>query len=102
MTLRQTSPLRRTRLRVIDEAASGLSYYDYTFLIVTLLGNADGALHGTGGLREIAPVEVFRRYDVKLSLFHGWRYRAGDRHETVVTGIHLTINGIAAGLRNSG
>ena len=30
------------------------------------------------------------------------RYRAGDRHEAVVTGIHLTINGIAAGLRNSG
>jgi phosphoenolpyruvate carboxylase len=30
------------------------------------------------------------------------RYRAGDRDEAVVTGIHLTINGIAAGLRNSG
>jgi phosphoenolpyruvate carboxylase len=30
------------------------------------------------------------------------RYRAGDRHEAVVTGIHLTINGVAAGLRNSG
>jgi phosphoenolpyruvate carboxylase len=30
------------------------------------------------------------------------RYRAGDRDEDVVTGIHLTINGIAAGLRNSG
>jgi phosphoenolpyruvate carboxylase len=30
------------------------------------------------------------------------RYRAGDGDEDVVTGIHLTINGIAAGLRNSG
>jgi phosphoenolpyruvate carboxylase len=30
------------------------------------------------------------------------RYRAGDTDESVVTGIHLTINGIAAGLRNSG
>jgi phosphoenolpyruvate carboxylase len=30
------------------------------------------------------------------------RYRAGDRNDDVVTGIHLTINGIAAGLRNSG
>lgn len=30
------------------------------------------------------------------------RYRAGDTNENVVTGIHLTINGIAAGLRNSG
>jgi len=30
------------------------------------------------------------------------RYRGGDGDEDVVTGIHLTINGIAAGLRNSG
>jgi phosphoenolpyruvate carboxylase len=30
------------------------------------------------------------------------RYRAGDADERVLTGIHLTINGIAAGLRNSG
>ncbi len=30
------------------------------------------------------------------------RYRAGDANDDVVTGIHLTINGIAAGLRNSG
>jgi phosphoenolpyruvate carboxylase len=30
------------------------------------------------------------------------RYRAGDTDENVVIGIHLTINGLAAGLRNSG
>ena len=30
------------------------------------------------------------------------RYRAGDADKSVVQGIHLTINGIAAGLRNSG
>lgn len=30
------------------------------------------------------------------------RYRAGETNESLVQGIHLTINGIAAGLRNSG
>ena len=30
------------------------------------------------------------------------RYRTGDADEDVITGIHLTINGLAAGLRNSG
>jgi phosphoenolpyruvate carboxylase len=32
LTLWQTSIVRSTRLRVIDEVANGLSYYDYTFL----------------------------------------------------------------------
>ncbi|WP_201839840.1 phosphoenolpyruvate carboxylase [Microvirga zambiensis] len=32
LTLWQTSILRRTRLKVIDEVNNGLSYYDYTFL----------------------------------------------------------------------
>ena len=30
------------------------------------------------------------------------RHRAGDADENVITGIHLTINGLAAGLSNSG
>ena len=30
------------------------------------------------------------------------RYRAGEADEDVVTGIRLTINGLAAGLSNSG
>ncbi len=30
------------------------------------------------------------------------RYRAGDSADKVHRGIHLTINGLAAGLRNSG
>ena len=37
---------------------------------------------------------------VQLELLR--RYRAGDRDERVVQAIHLTINGVAAGLRNSG
>jgi phosphoenolpyruvate carboxylase len=37
---------------------------------------------------------------VQLELLR--RYRAGQTDEHVIQGIHLTINGIAAGLRNSG
>jgi phosphoenolpyruvate carboxylase len=41
-------------------------------------------------LLNFLPVELLRRH------------RAGDTHERVQHGMHLTINGIAAGLRNSG
>ena len=37
---------------------------------------------------------------IQVSLLR--RYRAGDKDERTVRAIHLTINGIAAGLRNSG
>src|SRR5207253_3064538 len=33
LTMWQTNPLRSTRLRVIEEVANGLSYYDHTFLV---------------------------------------------------------------------
>jgi len=37
---------------------------------------------------------------MQVELLH--RYRTGNREERIKRGIHLTINGIAAGLRNSG
>jgi Phosphoenolpyruvate carboxylase (EC 4.1.1.31) len=37
---------------------------------------------------------------LQVALLH--RYRAGDDNELVKRGIHITINGIATGLRNSG
>ena len=37
---------------------------------------------------------------VQVSLLK--RYRGGDAHERVIRGIHLSINGIASGLRNTG
>ncbi|HZW86761.1 MAG TPA: phosphoenolpyruvate carboxylase [Gallionella sp.] len=37
---------------------------------------------------------------LQVSLLH--RYRTGDNNELVKRGIHITINGIATGLRNSG
>ena len=55
LTLWQTSLVRGTRLRVIDEVANGLSYYDYTFLralplfyadLERLLGATDTAWEG--------------------------------------------------------
>jgi phosphoenolpyruvate carboxylase len=50
LTLWQTSPLRRTRLRVIDEVANGLSYYDYTFLkeLPQLYASLEAELAGQG------------------------------------------------------
>src|SRR6266571_4543694 len=46
LTLWQTSLLRRTRLRVIDEVANGIAYYDYTFFreLPLLYGDLEDAL----------------------------------------------------------
>src|ERR1700674_5692741 len=53
LTLWQTSLLRHTRLRVIDEVANGLASYDYTFLrqLPRLYGDLEDALAelATGG-----------------------------------------------------
>ncbi len=57
LVLWQTSILRETRLRVIDEVTNGLAYYDYTFLrelphfyadLEDLLGAMDPAWEGMG------------------------------------------------------
>jgi len=57
LTLWQTSLLRRTRLRVIDEVANGLAYYDYTFLreLPRLYGDLEDALAGfaAGGEHDL-------------------------------------------------
>jgi phosphoenolpyruvate carboxylase len=37
---------------------------------------------------------------VQISLLK--KYRAGDQHDRVIRGIHLSINGVASGLRNTG
>src|SRR5215813_3852114 len=50
LTLWQTNPLRGTRLRVIDEVANGLSYYDHTFLcgLPRFYAELEDELSGTG------------------------------------------------------
>jgi len=68
------------------------------------------AITGQTGLLETNPLlarSIRNRFPYLDPLNHVQiellkRHRAGDRDEQVVNGIHLTINGIAAGLRNSG
>src|SRR5216684_4382415 len=54
LTLWQTSLLRHTRLRVIDEVANGLAYYEYTFLreLPALYGDLEDRLTEYAGGRE--------------------------------------------------
>jgi len=67
-------------------------------------------LHRSEGLLEKNPLlarSIRNRFPYLDPLNHVQiellkRHRAGDADERVVQGIHLTINGIAAGLRNSG
>ena len=68
------------------------------------------AITGQTGLLETNPLlarSIRNRFPYLDPLNHVQvellkRHRAGDPDEQVVNGIHLTINGIAAGLRNSG
>ncbi len=59
LTLWQTSLLRRTRLRVIDEVANGLAYYEYTFLreLPRLYGDLEDSLaeFAAGGEQSLPP-----------------------------------------------
>jgi phosphoenolpyruvate carboxylase len=69
----------------------------------------DGSLSGKGAVpvtRNATPLPKFCTpyidplNHIQIELLR--RHRAGATDERVVQGIHLTINGIAAGLRNSG
>jgi phosphoenolpyruvate carboxylase len=68
------------------------------------------AITGQGALLEANPLlarSIRNRFPYLDPLNHLQiellkRHRAGDEDDRVVRGIHLTINGIAAGLRNSG
>jgi phosphoenolpyruvate carboxylase len=63
LTLWQTSILRRSRLKVIDEIANGLSYYDYTFLteLPKLYEHCEAALARVdSALENFEPPSFFR------------------------------------------
>ena len=55
--------LRQTRLKVIDEVANGLSYYDYTFFreLPRLYGAIEDELEALGGKRLEKPIPPFLR-----------------------------------------
>ena len=49
---------------------------------------------------KVDEAAILKMYETQVELLH--RYREGHQDERVRRGIHLSINGIAAGLRNSG
>ncbi len=59
----RTNLLRQTRLKVIDEVANGLSYYDYTFFreLPRLYGAIEDALDALDGKRRMRPIPSFLR-----------------------------------------
>jgi phosphoenolpyruvate carboxylase len=63
LTLWQTSILRRTRLKVVDEVANGLSYYDYTFLreLPRLYGVLEDQLASSDGGWQAVELPSFLR-----------------------------------------
>ena len=63
LILWRTSLLRQTRLKVIDEVANGLSYYDYTFFreLPRLYGAIEDELDALDGKRRNRPIPSFLR-----------------------------------------
>ncbi len=63
LILWRTNMLRQTRLKVIDEVANGLSYYDYTFFseLPRLYGAIEDALEGFDPARKGAGLPSFLR-----------------------------------------
>jgi phosphoenolpyruvate carboxylase len=63
LTLWQTSILRRTRLKVVDEVMNGLSYYEYTFLreLPRFFGDLEDRLGALDGARKPAELPSFLR-----------------------------------------
>ncbi len=63
LILWRTSMLRQTRLKVIDEVANGLSYYDYTFFreLPRLYGAIEDELDALNGKRRNRPIPSFLR-----------------------------------------
>jgi phosphoenolpyruvate carboxylase len=63
LTLWRTSMLRQTRLKVLDEVANGLSYYDYTFFteLPRLYGALEDEIAREAPSREAQPLASFLR-----------------------------------------
>ena len=63
LILWRTNLLRQTRLKVIDEVANGLSYYEYTFFreLPRLYGAIEDRLDALGGAKREAPIPSFLR-----------------------------------------
>ena len=63
LILWRTNMLRQTRLKVIDEVANGLSYYDYTFFreLPRLYGSIEDKLDAIGGRKREKPIASFLR-----------------------------------------
>ncbi len=63
LILWRTNMLRQTRLKVIDEVANGLSYYDYTFFreLPRLYGSIEDKLDTISGRKREKPIASFLR-----------------------------------------
>jgi len=63
LVLWRTNMLRQTRLKVIDEVANALSFYDYTFFgeLPRLYGAIEDQLDGASGGKRQTPISSFLR-----------------------------------------